>query len=204
MDSYLWLTDPDADPALFVSDLHFKTPTTNNFFPLILFMLFLFDGIFTSFFKTVKIKVFVHFFACWWKDSYPDTEYCSQLVVSKFRHNWEDRKGRSRLAKIGSTCTLSELPCKCIYAMSTIQWINPVYNSFCMVIHTIEHCCLFAGWEIQKCAKICADRSRQWRQERRFRLSTFCTVFQFPTPRWKNSVSQKNGNHEQKLWSIPA
>jgi hypothetical protein len=72
--SCLWLTHPHPDPGLFVSDIQ---DTNKKYF----FCLLLFEGIFTSFVKdknswrshkTVEIKVFLTFFAWWWKDPEPD------------------------------------------------------------------------------------------------------------------------------------
>jgi hypothetical protein len=71
--------DLAPDPLLFVSDL--QDAKEKSFFPMFL-CLFLFEGTstFTSFFKdkksnevkkTGEIKVFLHIFACWWKD--PDS-----------------------------------------------------------------------------------------------------------------------------------
>jgi hypothetical protein len=48
-----WLTDPAPDPALL--SVTFKTQTKNNFFSLL--CLVLFEGTFTSFFKTESQKV---------------------------------------------------------------------------------------------------------------------------------------------------
>jgi hypothetical protein len=56
VDPYHRLTDPDAEPALFVSTGTFKMPTKNHFFSLRFFCLFLFGGTSMSFFQDKKSK----------------------------------------------------------------------------------------------------------------------------------------------------
>ncbi len=70
-DPNLWLTEPDLDPALFVTDLQDAINWWFFFSRLLCLPVFLFEGTFISFFKekkiikrhkTVEIKDFLHFF----------------------------------------------------------------------------------------------------------------------------------------------
>jgi hypothetical protein len=55
-------------------------------------------------------------------DPDPDADPNPELATCGFKISprLKNRRGRSRLAKIGFICTLSELTCKYIFAMSTI------------------------------------------------------------------------------------
>ncbi len=80
-DTSLWLIDPDQDPAIFF--MTFKTPTK-----IIFFVLALFEGTLTTFFKgkrskrshkTLGIKVFLTIFSCWQMDLDADPLHCLQI-----------------------------------------------------------------------------------------------------------------------------
>ncbi len=75
-----WITnsDPDSEPAFFVSG--WPDANTKNYFFIQIFFLLPSEGKCTSVFidkkskrshKIVEIKVFLTFFACWWKNSDP-------------------------------------------------------------------------------------------------------------------------------------